>query len=202
MRSRRQRPPPGAGHQTGVVEPEDGHPLQPLHEGEEQEAHEHQDQDHGERVVHGELVAELLDEHPETPLGGDELTDDGADQRQACGGLQPGEHDGQGAGDDEPAERLPATGAQRPEHLARLLVDGQDVSQFSRRSLRDAIDARFGPRGLIATPNRELSRQFDEVMDEVADKKEPFYVGAGRVYIAGGRARRPSSSERSANPQP
>ena len=26
--------------------------------------------------------------------------------------------------------------------------------------------------------------KFDEVMDEVADKKEPFYVGAGRVYIA------------------
>ncbi|HET7719242.1 MAG TPA: Rieske 2Fe-2S domain-containing protein, partial [Acidimicrobiales bacterium] len=26
--------------------------------------------------------------------------------------------------------------------------------------------------------------KFDEVMDEVADKKEPYYVGAGRVYIA------------------
>jgi cytochrome b6-f complex iron-sulfur subunit len=25
--------------------------------------------------------------------------------------------------------------------------------------------------------------KFDEIMDEVADKKEPFYLGAGRVYI-------------------
>jgi len=27
--------------------------------------------------------------------------------------------------------------------------------------------------------------KFDEIMDEIADKKEPFYLGAGRVYIAG-----------------
>jgi cytochrome b6-f complex iron-sulfur subunit len=26
--------------------------------------------------------------------------------------------------------------------------------------------------------------KFDEIMDEIADKKEPYYVGAGRVYIA------------------
>src|SRR5215213_1782037 len=25
--------------------------------------------------------------------------------------------------------------------------------------------------------------KFDEIMDEIADKKEPFYVGAGRTYI-------------------
>jgi putative ABC transport system permease protein len=37
---------------------------------------------------------------------------------------------------------------------------------FTTESVRDAIDARFGSRGLVATPNRDLSRQFDEVMDE------------------------------------
>jgi putative ABC transport system permease protein len=33
-------------------------------------------------------------------------------------------------------------------------------------SVRSAIDAKFGTRGLVATPNHELSKQFDEVMDE------------------------------------
>ena len=33
-------------------------------------------------------------------------------------------------------------------------------------AVRAAIDARFGTRGLVATPNRELSAQFEEVLDE------------------------------------
>ena len=118
-----------ARYQARVMEPEDGCPLEPLHHSVQQEPEDHQHQDHRKRVRDRELAGELLHEHAEAALGGDELADHCADERQPGGGLQPGEHDRQRAGDHQARERLPPAGAERAEHLARVLVDREDGCQ-------------------------------------------------------------------------